>query len=67
MAKVKDPKYPILDRRIARAESVNWVKSEGNIFVRFWAWNILVPFCYINGVQYQMWIDAIWFYAFLDF
>ena len=35
MAQVKDSVYLMLDRRIARAESVNWVKSEGNIFVRF--------------------------------
>ena len=34
MAKVKDPKYPILDRRMARAESVNWVKPKEKIFVR---------------------------------
>ena len=34
MAKVKDPKYPILDRRMARAESVNWVKPKEIIFAR---------------------------------
>ena len=34
MAKVKDPKYPILDRRMARTESVNWVKPNEKIFVR---------------------------------
>ena len=34
MAKVKDPKCPILDRRMARAERVNWVKPKEKIFVR---------------------------------
>ena len=54
MAQVKDPKYPTLDRRIARAESLNWVKPKEKIFVRdlekshYDYENILVPFCYVK-------------------
>ena len=52
MAKVKDPKYPILDRRIARAEQHKPRKEK--IFVRDLEkshcdyQNILGSFCYIN-------------------
>ena len=54
MAKVKGPKYPILDRRITRTKSVNLVELREKIFARaLEKWhcdykNILGTLRYIN-------------------